>query len=60
MTQHKLLTQRQFVRMPWKNGKGKTLQLLRGEDKQGLTFRISQATVAESGHFSDFTGLDRT
>ena len=60
MTQHKLLTQCQFVHMPWKNGKGKTLELLRGEDKQGLIFRISQATVAESGHFSDFTGLDRT
>lgn len=59
MTTHKLLTQDQFITMPWKNGKGETLELLRIEDDQGIAFRISQAKVVEPGEFSDFSGLER-
>ncbi len=59
MTQETLITQAQFRRMPWKNGKGETLELLKLEDEKGIKFRISQAAVSESGVFSDFSGLER-
>jgi environmental stress-induced protein Ves len=41
-------------RMPWANGRGTTVEMLREE---GL--RISLATVAEDGPFSIFPGIDR-
>ncbi|WP_438462111.1 HutD/Ves family protein [Marinomonas sp. PE14-40] len=59
MSQETLITQAQFRRMPWKNGKGETLELLKLEDEKGVKFRISQAAVSESGVFSDFSGLER-
>ena len=59
MAEEQLITQAQFRRMPWKNGKGETLELMKQEDEQGLKFRISQAAVSESGTFSDFSGLTR-
>ena len=59
MSEHIILTKEQYLRMPWKNGKGKTLELFRKEDKSGVAFRISQARVIEPGIFSDFSGFDR-
>ena len=59
MSQSQLITQAEFSRMPWKNGKGETLELIKDEDDKGLIFRISQAAVTESGTFSDFSGLER-
>ena len=53
-----------FRVMPWKNGAGSTTELL--IDPPGATlaggfrWRVSMATVAESGPFSSFPGLDRT
>jgi uncharacterized protein len=41
-------------RMPWANGRGVTVEMLREE---GL--RLSVATVAEDGPFSVFPGIDR-
>jgi environmental stress-induced protein Ves len=55
-----IVEQSQYQRMPWKNGLGETLEIQRHEDKDGLRFRISQASVVESGVFSDFSGLHRT
>lgn len=55
-----LIRQEQFRRMPWKNGKGETLELLCQQDEQGIRWRISQAAVVEDGVFSDFTGMQRT
>ncbi|WP_421856617.1 HutD family protein [Marinomonas sp.] len=55
-----IIEQSQFLRMPWKNGLGETLEIQRYEDKSGLRFRISQASVVENGVFSDFSGLHRT
>jgi uncharacterized protein len=55
-----IIEQAQFLRMPWKNGLGETLEIQRYEDNQGLRFRISQASVVENGMFSDFSGLHRT
>ena len=53
-----------FRVMPWKNGAGSTTELaieppgatLAG----GFLWRVSMATVAESGPFSSFPGFDRT
>lgn len=55
-----IVEQSQYQRMPWKNGLGETLEIQRHEDKDGLRFRISQASVVENGVFSDFSGLHRT
>lgn len=59
MSPDEVMTQAMFRRMPWKNGKGETLELIKLEDDKGMKFRISQAAVVNSGTFSDFTGLER-
>lgn len=41
--------------MPWKNGRGTTLEIFKIED----LFRISQAKISEDGTFSLFPGMDR-
>lgn len=48
------LTDKDFRPMPWKNGKGTTLELYRTE---GL--RLSRAQVVEDGPFSLFPGIAR-
>lgn len=57
---YQLMEQKDYSRMPWKNGLGETLEILRVEDEQGVRIRISQAAVVEDGVFSDFSGLERT
>lgn len=48
------------VSMPWKNGRGRTLELASdAESGAGWTWRLSLADVAESGPFSLFPGCDR-
>ncbi|MCZ2721966.1 HutD family protein [Marinomonas sp. 15G1-11] len=59
-TGYRILNQPQYLRMPWKNGLGETLEIASARDEAGLRFRISQAAVVENGVFSDFTGLHRT
>ncbi|MDV7105607.1 HutD family protein [Vibrio sp. TH_r3] len=49
-----------FKCMPWKNGLGSTLEIVRYDDLHGLRCRISQASVVNDGLFSDFSGLHRT
>lgn len=52
-----------FLRMPWKNGGGETLQLAIHPSGAGLdnfAWRISSARVASSGPFSSFPGVDRS
>jgi hypothetical protein len=50
--------------MPWKNGGGSTTELLIEPPGAtlagGFQWRVSTATVAESGPFSSFPGCDRT
>lgn len=50
--------------MPWKNGGGSTTELLIEPPAAtlagGFRWRVSMATVATSGPFSRFPGLDRT
>lgn len=48
-----------FRSMPWANGKGVTLELLRLDGPQDLIFRLSRAQVVEDGEFSLFPGIER-
>ena len=45
--------------LPWKNGKGETIELARAERDGALLWRLSMATVAEDGPFSIFAGIER-
>lgn len=50
-------------RMPWKNGRGETVEIAifpAGTTVDTFDWRISMATVAEDGPFSIFPGIDRT
>ena len=48
--------------MPWRNGLGSTVELLKGDldDGSGFAWRLSMADVASDGEFSNFSGYDRT
>lgn len=49
-----------FTAMPWRNGKGTTLELAREDDPTGaVLWRLSSADVVEAGAFSVFPGIDR-
>lgn len=45
--------------MPWANGLGQTIELLREDGPDGLRLRLSIATVTDPGPFSLFPGIDR-
>ena len=48
--------------MPWKNGKGQTIELLKEEtgDDNDFAWRLSKAQVSSDGGFSEFAGYERT
>ena len=50
-----------FKKIPWKNGKGTTLELAISENGSLSDFdwRLSIATVSKNGAFSDFSGYSR-
>ncbi len=55
-----LLTPADYKVMPWKNGLGSTLEIHRADGRHGrMDWRVSMATVAEDGPFSNFAGFDR-
>jgi uncharacterized protein len=55
------LTPADYKVMPWANGRGQTLELVRQNDGNGnIHFRLSIATVVENGPFSIFPGLTRS
>ncbi|MBL9148749.1 MAG: HutD family protein [Phycisphaerae bacterium] len=55
-----LLPPNAATRMPWKNGRGSTLELASdARAGQPWTWRVSIADVPESGPFSIFDGCDR-
>jgi Uncharacterized protein conserved in bacteria len=58
----KILRYPDYRAVPWKNGGGITREILAEEDAAGGGFlwRLSMATVAASGPFSHFLGIDRT
>jgi uncharacterized protein len=52
-----------FIRMPWKNGGGETLQMAIEPPGAGLDdfdWRVSSATLERDGPFSPFPGMDRS
>ena len=52
----------EFKTVPWKNGQGETTELIINEtgDVESFDWRISIASVAVDGFFSDFSGYHRT
>ncbi len=56
----RLLTAADFRSLPWQNGRGTTLELVRRDDGAGaLLWRLSVADVVEPGPFSPLPGIDR-
>ena len=51
-----------FHAMPWRNGLGTTIELLKQDlpDGDGFAWRLSMADVTTNGEFSNFGGYDRT
>ena len=57
-----ILYPKDFKEVPWKNGQGMTREIYRianAQDPEQFLFRISVATVGQSGPFSEFPGKDR-
>ena len=53
------LTTADYLTMPWANGRGTTVELLREDGPDGLLFRLSMASVIEDGPFSILPGIAR-
>lgn len=53
------LTDTDYTRQPWKNGRGTTVELWRLDGPDGLLVRLSRAAVVEGGPFSVFPGIER-
>ncbi len=59
----KILRAADHKRMPWKNGRGETVEIAvfpPAASVEDFDWRISMATVAEDGPFSVFPDIDRT
>ena len=52
------LTAEDYRPMPWANGKGTTIEMLKIE-RPGFYLRLSRAMVVEDGAFSLFPGIER-
>jgi environmental stress-induced protein Ves len=48
-----------YVRTPWKNGGGFTVDIALDEDTGGDVWRFSRTPITVAGPFSDYTGFDR-
>ena len=53
------LTSADYRTMPWANGRGVTVEMLRVEENGVLKWRLSRASVVEEGDFSIFPGIER-
>lgn len=53
------LTPADYKSMPWANGKGTTVEMLKVEENGQLLWRLSRASVVENGDFSMFPGIER-
>ena len=59
MSRH--LTPAKYTPMPWANGRGTTIEMLRENGPDGaLRLRLSMASVVEDGPFSSFPGVERS
>lgn len=60
---HRILRSPDHRRMPWKNGRGETVEVAVYPQASGFAdfgWRVSMAGVTEDGDFSIFPGIDRT
>ena len=48
-----------FITMPWRNGLGSTIELVKHWSGDSFQWRLSMADVTQDGAFSDFSGYDR-
>jgi environmental stress-induced protein Ves len=48
-----------YVRTPWKNGGGVTVDIAFDEASRGEVWRFSRTPITTAGPFSDYTGFDR-
>lgn len=54
------LTPADYTTMPWANGRGQTVEMIRENGPDGgLLWRLSMASVVEDGPFSIFPGVER-
>jgi environmental stress-induced protein Ves len=53
------LTPASYIRMPWANGRGTTIEIARADGPGGMLWRLSMAQVTEDGPFSIFPGVER-
>ena len=62
MKPFKIYSPQSFQTLPWRNGLGSTVELLAETQNKNEDFswRLSIASVANDGPFSDFSGYDRT
>jgi len=62
MSQISIIQPASFRAMPWRNGLGTTVELLKQDlpDDEGFAWRLSMADVTTDGEFSNFSGYDRT
>jgi len=56
-----IISKSDFNTVPWKNGKGQTVELAinEGGTLEKFDWRLSMATVVEDGEFSNFSGYER-
>ena len=62
MKPFKIYSPEDFQTLPWRNGLGSTVELISEslEGYEAFSWRLSIASVANDGPFSDFSGYDRT
>jgi environmental stress-induced protein Ves len=62
MTEVTIIEPASFRAMPWRNGLGTTIELLKQDlpDGEGFAWRLSMADVTTNGEFSNFNGYERT
>lgn len=53
------LTPSDYTEMPWANGKGVTVEMLKVMEGSSVKWRLSRASVVEAGEFSLFAGIER-
>jgi environmental stress-induced protein Ves len=62
MKPFKIYSPQSFQTLPWRNGLGSTVELLAEtpNKNEAFSWRLSIASAANDGPFSDFSGYDRT
>ena len=59
MTEFNITKPEDFITMPWRNGLGSTIELVKHWSGDSFQWRLSMAEVTQDGAFSDFSGYDR-